>query len=64
MRGQKQTFGSLLKLVAAFLLPPLPGFEDLAERGELALALGKRGAVLHASPLPSRRTLLLFNFIL
>lgn len=39
------TFRSLLKFVTAFLFPPLPGLEDLAEARELAFSLGGRRGV-------------------
>jgi len=44
-KNKGRTFWSFLKLLAAFLLPPLPGFEDLTQGRELAFALGRRGVV-------------------
>lgn len=43
------TFGEILELLAGPLLAPLPGLEDLAQGGELALLLqlGRLGAPDH-----------------
>ena len=57
------TFRGLLELLTALLLPPLPGLEDVAQVGELALALGRHGAVAGVPPIAARRAVLLVDFI-
>ena len=62
--GGEPTDGGLCKLFAGLLLPPLPGLEDLAQAGELALALGWRSSISRVPPLtPGRAPLQVYFFI-
>ena len=59
-----QTFGGFFELVAAFLLPPLPRLEDLAQGGELSLTLWGRGGVPRAVCLSHHSAVVLLSFII
>lgn len=57
-----QTFRCFLELLTAFLLTPLPGFEDLAKSRKLAFALW--GIVPCATPLSHHCAVVLLRFII
>lgn len=57
-----QTFRCFLELLAAFLLTPLPGFEDFAKSGKLAFTLW--GIVPCAAPLSHHCAVVLLRFII